>query len=170
MRVLAYHSQIQTRRRAASSGRRAEEETMGSKLRTVSWVLLALVGVLVMLGSVGSAILAYQGDFPIGGVAIGEIAGGREGVLLGLRGARGTAAAWGAAWAALFLAIVFGPYRRGDVATWWGILVSVIVLAAVAGARVAFIGARPGIGAPLILLGIVLVALLLDVKRLTAPV
>jgi hypothetical protein len=142
---------------------------MGSKLRTVSWVLLAIVGALVALGSLASATLAYRGDFPIGGVSIADIAGGREDVLLGLRGARGTAAAWSAAWAALFLVVVFGPYRRGDVATWWGILVSAIVLAAVAGARVAFIGARPGIGAPLILLGIVLVALLLDVKRLSAP-
>jgi hypothetical protein len=142
---------------------------MGTKLRTVSWVLLAIVGVLVALASLASATLAYRGDFPIGGLSIQEIAAGRGDVLLGLRGARGTAAAWGAAWAALFLVAVFGPYRRGDVATWWGILVSAIVLAAVAGARVAFIGVRPGIGAPLILLGVVLVALLLDVKRLTPP-
>ena len=140
---------------------------MGSKLRTVSWVLLAIVGVLVALGSLASATLAYRGDFPIGGISIADIASGREEVLLGLRGARGTAAAWSAAWTALFLVVVLGPYRRGDVATWWGILVSAIVLAAVAGARVAFIGARPGIGAPLILLGVVLAALLLDVKRLT---
>jgi hypothetical protein len=138
-------------------------------LRTVSWVLLAIVGVLVLLGSLVSAGLAYRGDFPIAGVSIADVAGGREAVLLGLRGARGTAAAWGAAWAALFLVVVLGPYRRGDVATWWGILVSAIVLAVVASARVAFIGLRPGIGAPLILLVVVLVALLLDVKRLTAP-
>ena len=39
-------------------------------LRTVSWVLLALVGVLVLLGSLASAGLAYRGDFPIGGVSI----------------------------------------------------------------------------------------------------
>jgi hypothetical protein len=142
---------------------------MGGKLRTVSWVVLTIVGILVALGSLASAALAYRGDFPIGGVPIAEVAGGREAVLLGLRGARGTAAAWGAAWAALFLVVVLGPYRRGDVATWWGILVSAIVLAAVAGARVAMSGARAGVGAPLIVLAIVLVALLLDVKRLTAP-
>ena len=142
---------------------------MGSRLRTVSWVLLAIAGVLVLLLSFASAALAYRGDFPVGGVSIAEISGGREGVLLGLRGARGTAAAWGAAWAALFLAVVLGPYRRGDVASWWGILVSAIVLAAVAGVRVPLVGVRPGIEAPLILLAIVLVALLIDVKRLTAP-
>jgi hypothetical protein len=88
-------------------------------------------------------------------------------VLLGLRGTRGTAAAWAAAWAALFLAVVLGPYRRGDVATWWGLLGSVIVLGAVAGARVLFTGIQAGTGEPLVILVVVLVALLLDVKRLT---
>jgi hypothetical protein len=140
---------------------------MGSRLRTVSWVVLTIVGVLVALGSLASAFLAYRGDFPIGGVSIAEVASGREAVLLGLRGARGTAAAWGAAWATLFLVVVLGPYRRGDVATWWGILASVIVLGAVAGARM-MIGAQTGTGTPLVLLVLVLVALLIDVKRLTA--
>jgi hypothetical protein len=142
---------------------------MGSKLRTVSWVLLALVGVLVLLGSLASAGLAYRGDFPVGGVSIGEIASGRDAVLVGLRGARGTAAAWGAAWAALFLVVVAGPYRRGDVTSWWGILVSLVVLTAVAGARVPFTGNSLGIGTPLTLLALGIVALLLDVKRLSGP-
>jgi len=137
-------------------------------LRTVSWVLLAIVGVLVLLVSLVSANLAYRGMYPIAGVSITDVASGREVVLLGLRGVRGTAAAWGAAWAALFLAVVLGPYRRGDVATWWGILASVLVLGAVAGARVPFTEAQAGTGEPLVLLVVVLVALLLDVKRLTA--
>jgi len=137
-------------------------------LRTVSWVLLALVGALVLLGSLASANLAYRGEYPIAGVSITDIASGREVVLLGLRGTRGTAAAWGAAWAALFLAVVLGPYRRGDVATWWGILASVVVLGAVAGARVLLIPFQAGTGEPLVLLVVVLIALLLDVKRLTA--
>jgi hypothetical protein len=138
-----------------------------SKLRTVSWIVLALVGALVMLGALASASLAYRGEFPIGGVSITEIASGREPVLLGLRGARATAAAWAAGWAALFLAVVLGPYRRGDVAAWWGILVSAVVLALVAGARIVLIGARAGTGEPLVLLAIVVIALLLDVRRLS---
>jgi hypothetical protein len=139
---------------------------MGSKLRTASWVLLALVGVLVLLIALTSANLAYRGDFPVGGVSIGEIASGRDAVLEGLRGSRGTAAAWGAAWAALFLAVVLGPYRRGDVATWWGILASVIALGAVVGARVLFLKSQAGTGSALLILVAVLVALLLDVKRI----
>lgn len=142
---------------------------MGSKLRTASWVMLALVGVLVLLSSLVSANLGYRQDFPIGEVSIGEIAAGNHAVLVGLRGARGTAAAWGAAWAVLFLAVVLGPYRRGDLASWWGILISLIVLGAVAGARVLFTGGQAGTGTPLVLLVLVLVALLLDVKRLSGP-
>jgi hypothetical protein len=135
-------------------------------LRTVSWSLLVLVGVLVLLTSLVSANLAYRGDYPVGGVSIAEIASGRDAVLEGLRGTRGTAAAWAAAWAALFLAVVLGPYRRGDVATWWGMLASAVVLGAVAGARVLFLRSQAGAGTALVILVVVLVALLLDVKRL----
>ena len=138
-----------------------------AKLRTVSWVLLVLVGALAMLGALDSANLAYRGEFNVGGVSIGEIASGREEVLTGLRGARGTAAAWAAAWTALFLVVVLGPYRRGDVASWWGILVSAVVLAVVAAARQPLIGARIGAEGPLMLLAVVVVALLLDVRRLS---
>lgn len=142
---------------------------MGSKLRTVSWALLALVGVGVFLIALTSANLAYRGDYPVGGVSIAEIASGRDAVLEGLRGVRGTAAAWAAAWAALFLSVVFGPYRRGDVATWWGLLASALVLGAVVGARVMFLRSQAGTGTALVILVVVLVALLLDVKRLTGP-
>jgi hypothetical protein len=142
---------------------------MGSKLRTASWVVLAVEGVLVLVVSLISANLAYRGDFPVGGVSIGEIASGRDAVLVGLRGARGTAAAWGAAWAVLFLAVVLGPYKRGDVRTWWGILFSLLALGAVAGARVLFTAGQAGTGTPLVLLVMGIVGLLLDVKRLSEP-
>ena len=142
---------------------------MGSKRRTASWILLALLGALVLLVSLLSAQIAYRGDFELGGVSIAEIAAGRENVLMALRGARGTAAAFGAAWAVLFLAMVLGPYRHGDVKAWWGILATLVVLAAIAGARVLFTSARLGVSAPLIILGVGVLALLLDVKRLSEP-
>jgi hypothetical protein len=140
-----------------------------SKLRTVSWVLLALVGVLTLLVSFTSANLAYNGMYPVGGVNIDEIAQGRAEVLLGLRGVRGTAAAWAAAWSTLFLVVVLGPYRRGDVVAWWGILASVLVMAAVVALRVVLIDTQAGTGTALVLLVVVLLALLVDVKRLTGP-
>lgn len=142
---------------------------MGSKLRTASWIVLTVMGALVLVVSLISANLAYRGDFPVGGVSIAEIASGRDAVLVGLRGARGTAAAWGAAWAVLFLAVVIGPYRRGDVRTWWGILFSLLALGAVAGARVLFTAGQAGTGTPLVLLVIGILGLLLDVKRLSEP-
>jgi len=138
-----------------------------SKLRTVSWVLLAIVGVLTLLTSFASAYLAYGGMFPVGGVNIDEIAQGREAVLVGLRGTRGTAAAWAAGWAVLFLAVVFGPYRKGDVATWWGILASALVMSTIVALRVVAIGSQAGTGGALLLLLLVILALLIDVKRLS---
>jgi hypothetical protein len=142
---------------------------MDSKRRTVSWIVLAVLGVLVLLVSLLSASIAYRDDFEIGGVSIVEIAAGREAVLVGLRGARGTAAAWGAAWAVLFLAMVVGPYRHGEVKSWWGILASLVVLSAVAAARVPFTGGQLGVSTPLILLAVGVLALLIDVKRLSEP-
>jgi hypothetical protein len=144
----------------------AEEETMGSKLRTASWSLLAVVGVGVFLIALTSANLAYRGDFPVGGVSITEIAAGRDTVLEGLRGTRGTAAAWAAAWAVLFLAMVLGPYRQGDLAVWWGLLASALVLGGVVAGRVLFLRSQAGTGTALVILVVVLVALLLDVKRI----
>ncbi len=139
-----------------------------SKLRTVSVILLVLVGVLVLVASFGSAYLAYRGPFPIAGVSIDAIAAGREPVLLGLRGVRGTSAAWGAAWAVLLLAVVIGPYRRGDVASWWGLLVSALVLLGVTALRLVLTTARAGIGGALVFAVVVVIALLLDARRLTA--
>ena len=138
-----------------------------SKLRTVSWVVLALVGVATLVLSLGSAHLAYRGSFPVGGVEIDAIAGGNQELLLGLRGVRGTAAAWAAAWAMLFLAVVVGPYRRGDVGSWWGILISTLVMAGIVALRVPLLGLQAGAGTALVLLVVVLVALLVDVKRLS---
>ncbi len=137
-----------------------------SKLRTVSWVWLAIIGVLVLLVSCVSAQLAYWGDFPVGGVAIQEIASGNDSVLLGLRGSRGTAAGWAAAWAVLFLSVVLGPYRRGDVASWWGILASAIALGVIVALRVPVLGLQAGTGTALVILLAVILGLLVDVKRI----
>jgi hypothetical protein len=142
---------------------------MSSKLRTVSWVALAIIGVLTLLVALLSAQLAYWGEYAVGGVSIGEIAAGNRDVLLGLRGVRGTSAAWGAAWAVLFLAVVIGPYRRGDVTSWWGILASALVLGAIVAMRVPILGVQAGTGTALLLLVLVILALLVDVKRLAQP-
>ena len=69
---------------------------MASKLRTASWVILALMGAFVLLVSFVSAGMAYRGDYEIGGVPVAEVAVGREAVLTALRAIRGTSAAYAA--------------------------------------------------------------------------
>jgi hypothetical protein len=139
-------------------------------MRTASWVLLTIVGALTFLVSLISANLAYRGDYPIGpgGTRIEEVAAGRTEVLEGLRGIRGTSAAYAAAYAVLFLAIAIGPYKRGEVWAWWALLGAILSLALIVVARKAFLASAMGIGAALVPTGLSLLALLLDARRLTA--
>jgi hypothetical protein len=139
-------------------------------MRTTSWVVLTIVGALTLLASLISANLAYRGDYTVGagGTSIEEAASGRPAVLEGLRGIRGTSAAYAAAYAVLFLAIVTGPYRRGEVWAWWAIFAAIASLAAIVSVRAAFLSSRLGIGAALLPTGLSLLALLLDVRRLSA--
>jgi hypothetical protein len=142
---------------------------MGGKLRTASWVLLTVIGALVLLGSVVSAYLAYRGDFPIGGLAVAEVAGGRPGMETALRAMRGTAAAYAAGFAVLFLATVVGPYRRGDKGAWWAILAAIVSFTTVSLLRLPLLGLslpEAGSGAALTQGGLALLALLLDQRRL----
>lgn len=140
---------------------------MSSLLRTVSWIILALAGVVTFLGSLASARVAYRSgsDF-IGRATLNEVAAGREDVALALRGRRGTAAAYAAGFSVLFLFIVLVPYRRGEVWSWWALLAGTLVLALLTLARIPLLGTRLGSGAATIQLGLVALGLLLDVSRL----
>ncbi len=141
---------------------------MTTKLRTASWVLLALVGAITLLISLASANLAYRGDYPIGGVPVAEVAGRAE-ILAALRGIRGTSAAYAAGFAVLFMATVLGPYRRGDRGAWWALLAAAAVVVLVTAARVPVLAIPFGSGGsgPATIQGaVILFALLLDVGRL----
>jgi hypothetical protein len=146
--------------------------SMGSKLRTASWVLLTIAGGLTLLISLVSSFLAYLGNYPIGGMPVAEVAGGREGLLTALRGIRGTSAAFGAAFAVLLLGTVLGPYRRGDTGAWWTILLATLALALIVLVRIPTLGVALGQGGTAVaytLGGLILLALLLDVGRLGRP-
>lgn len=135
-------------------------------MKTASWVILAVLGVLVLGSSLLSASVAYGRDWPIGPSTLSGLDAAVPGVGPALRGARGTAAGFGAAYAVLLLGVVLGPYRRRETWAWWAILASATVLALVIGLRVPLVGWRAGAGTGLTLWGVVLLALLLDLGRL----
>jgi len=138
-----------------------------SRLRTASWALLAFEAVLLLAFGILSASIAYSGQgFAIGGSSVEEIAGGNAALEAGLRGARGTAAAYAISFAVLMLATVVGPYRSGSVSSWWTLLAALTALALVTCLRVPTIGTRGGVATALIIFGLGAVALLLDVGRL----
>ena len=144
---------------------------MSSKLRTASWVWLSIVGGLSLLVSFLSAYLGYLGPFDIGGMPVAEVASGRPGILTALRAIRGTSAAFGAGFAVLFLAIVIGPYRRGETRAWWTLLFATLAIAVVILLRMPTLGiafGQGGTGTAITLGGLILFGLLLDVGRLRA--
>ena len=137
------------------------------RLRTVSWVMLAVVAALVLVGSAVSAGLAYSDrPYPIGPASLAEVAAGRAAVATALRGIRGTAAAFSAAYGTLLLCVVLGPYRRGETWCWRAILAAAVVLFVFGAARQPLLGTTLGIGTPAVLLGVVVLALFLDGGRL----
>ncbi len=140
-------------------------------MRTASWILLAILAALLLVGSLASLSLAYRGgQDPISeSTTLADVAAWRPDVALALQGRRGTAAAFAAAYAVLLLVVAIVPYRRGDVWAWWAVLAGSLVLALAVAARVPLLGLRPGMGTGLTQLGVAMVALLLDVRRLRAP-
>lgn len=140
---------------------------MSSKLRLLSWILLALVGGLTLFASLASVGVAYFAeDDPMGNVMpLSELAGDRDDVATMLRARRGTAAAYGAGYGLLFLIIAVVPYRRGDVWAWWAILLGTILTCAIILLRSPMLGTNLGLGSATIPLAVCAVALLLDVSR-----
>lgn len=141
-------------------------------MKTASWVLLAILGVLILLGALGSAWIAYSGardEFGPGGATLDDVRAWRGDVANAIQARRGTAGAFAGAYAVLLLTIVLGPYRRGEVWSWWALLAGALTLAILTLPRITMLGTRLGVATALIHLAVVVVALLLDVRRLRAP-
>ena len=140
-------------------------------MKTASWILLALVTLLLMLGSFASMTIAYfaqpSADVLYASVTMQDLNLDPE-VATVLRGRRGTAAALGLAFGTLLLFIIWGPYRKGDRWGWDAILSGIGVFAVATALRGVALGTWLGASTALIVLGIVVIALLLDVKRLSA--
>jgi hypothetical protein len=101
---------------------------------------------------------------------VAEVAAGRDGILIALRGIRATSAAFGAAFAVMFLGTVLGPYKKGDTRAWWTILLATLAMASIVLLRIPALGIALGQGGTSMaytLGGLILLGLLLDVGRLT---
>jgi hypothetical protein len=137
-------------------------------MKKASWIVLTVAGVALILISLLSARRAYDksDDYGVAGASVSEVAAGREAVASGLRGIRGTSAAFAAAYGVLFMAIVLGPYRRGDVWAWWALFAGSATVLAIVLLRVPFLDTTLGISAGNLQFGLTMVGLLLDVRRL----
>ncbi len=114
-------------------------------MKTASWIIIALVGALTLLGSFESLMIGYRsGRERIGGVAITELAAGKPQVETALRGRRGTAASYAAGFATLFLFITLVPYRRGERWAWWAILAGTVVVSGLILLRIPALGVALG--------------------------
>ena len=142
-------------------------------MKTASWVILTIVGVVTLLGSIASLYTAYAPgtgarDQVGSGTTVQDLEAWRPDAATAIRARRGTAASFAAAYAVLFLAFVLGPYRRGDAFSWWAILAGALTLGLLTALRVPALGTRSGAGTGLVHLALVVVALLLDVRRVRA--
>ncbi len=137
-------------------------------MKKASWILLAVLAAAITLLSLVSAAHAYRtsDDYGIGGKRVSKVAGGDAGVATALRGIRGTSAAYGAAFGVLFLAVVLGPYRRGEVWAWKALLVAGLVQFVLVMLRVPILGTQLGTSAAVTQIVPLIVGLLLGVGRL----
>lgn len=143
-------------------------------MKTVSWILLAVVGGLTVLGSLGSLALAYFGnpsnDILAPGLSVKAVGEWRPDALTGTRARRGTAAAYALGYGLLFMTVVLVPYRRGEVWAWWAILGAAVTVFIAYALRMFTLGTNQGVGVPgAVQLGVIAIALLLDAGRLRAP-
>ena len=140
-------------------------------MKKASWILLTVAGVAITLASLVSAAHAYRtGDnYGIGNSSVSKVAAGDIGVATALRGIRGTSAAYSAAFGVLFLAIVLGPYRRGDIWAWTALLVAGLTQFLLVLLRIPLLGTERGMSAAVTQGVLLLVGLLLDVGRLKGP-
>ena len=138
-------------------------------MKMASWIVLTIVGLLIALFSFGSMGVAYMGaassDLITGTTSLADLSLSED-VATALRGRRGTAAAYGFAFATMFLIIVLGPYRKGEVWAWWALLCPTVVLVGILALRIPTLGASQGVSTGVVLLVAVGIGLLLDVRRL----
>lgn len=139
-------------------------------MRTVSWIILLIVTLLMLLGSAASLGIAYFGssdaDVITGTTKLSDLEISDD-VALALRGRRGTAAALGLGYGLLLLFVVIGPYRQGAVWAWWAILCAGVAVGGGMLLRLVSLGIVQGATTGGAMLLVMIPALLLDIKRIS---
>jgi len=136
-------------------------------MKTASWIILTVAGALILLGSLASLGAAYGStQDQIGPASLTELAEGRPEVATAVRARRATAAAYAAGFATLFLAIVLGPYRRGDRWAWRVLAAGTLVVAVLSLLRIPLLGTSLGAPTAGIQLALVGLGLALGAGRL----
>jgi hypothetical protein len=134
-----------------------------------SWVILVIVLGAITLLSLQSIWLAYTSpkDNITPTYALDQVreAGGED-AAKAIRGRRATAATWALGYALLGIAVVFGPYRRGERWAWWALFVSLGLSQLLSLARAAMLGTTFGLSAPAIILALGLLGLLAGAPRI----
>ena len=142
-------------------------------MRTLSWILLMIVSVLVALVSISSVAISYfapeSSDLIVGPTSLKDLNLSDE-VSKAFRGRRATAAAYALGFASFMLFVVLGPYRKGSVWAWWAILVSTVLLSSILVLRIPTLGISQGATTGIFLLVTIVIALLMDVRRLFSTV
>jgi len=140
-------------------------------MKKASWILLALLGAAITLFSLISAVHAYwtDDDYRVGPLKVSQVVPTDHRVETALRAIRGTSAAFATAYGVLFLAVVLGPYRRGDVWAWKALLIAQVTQSALVFLRIPILGTQLGVSAAVTPIVVVVAALLLDVGRLKEP-
>ena len=140
-------------------------------MKKASWILLTVLGIAITFFSLVSAVHAYwtDDDYRVGPLKVSEVAPGDSRVATALRAIRGTSAAFGAAYGVLFLAVVLGPYRRGEVWAWKALLIAGLTECVIVLLRIPILGTQLGVSAAVTPVGLLVIGLLLDASRLKKP-
>lgn len=137
-------------------------------MKNASWLILTTLGIVILVLSLVSAFHAYvpSDNYPIAGIRISKIAAGDPALENGLRGVRGTSAAYGAAFGLLFAIIAAGPYRRGEIWAWKALAAAGALHFVLVVLRLALIDTSLGVQAAISQGLVLVVGLALDAGRL----
>ena len=136
-----------------------------------SWVALLVLSILITLASLGSLGTAYFGaqDTLTPAVRLEEINTlGGEAAVDAFKGRRATAATFALACGLLSVFVVLIPYRRGELWSWWALLISIGLSQLLSMARALTLGTVIGTGSAGLIFGFLALGLLAGAPRMFA--